>query len=84
MELLAGSGELGVGGLDHFRVMGQSKTFVLLMGRHYPVFVEFGWAFRVACREADDYLAPVRHSVLSALCTLQEGACVVTPAAAKR
>jgi hypothetical protein len=32
----------------------------------------------VACREADDYLAPVRHSVLSALCTLQEGACVVT------
>jgi hypothetical protein len=45
---------------------------------HYPAFVEIGWAFRVAFREADDYLAPVRHSVFLALCTLQEGACVMT------
>ncbi len=33
----------------------------------YPASVEIGWAFRVACREADDHLTPVRHGVFGAL-----------------
>jgi hypothetical protein len=45
---------------------GQIKNIRFAQGNcaaHYPVSVEIGWAFRVACREADDYLAPVRHSM---------------------